>query len=91
MVLTLNPAEGTQIVFYALTPGATAPTADVVPLYEFINFNNPDNRVYSTNTDWSATGYTRRASPVCLVWKNPMQIRFPVSSYQPRPDGTCCR
>ncbi len=80
-------------LFYALPPETEDAPITTVPLYQFVHIRNRLDRAYSTDPDWAETNaqpYRRREQPLCLVWKNPIEVPFPVTEYLPDRAGNCC-
>jgi hypothetical protein len=56
----------------ARDPADWAKSSAIVPLYAYRR--NDDSRLYSTAPDLKDRMLKRSASPVCLVWRNPMRV-----------------
>ena len=70
--LTTKPHDTSAIpLFLALPPGEPSPPSRcLVPLYEYHHADTGRLR-YSTESDWSESGWTREEDPLCRVWKTP--------------------
>jgi hypothetical protein len=66
----------TTPLFHAVPADGKQPPATTVPLYEFVH-KDGRKRVYSTDGDWSNSGYKRSEKPICRVWRNPLRIVLP--------------
>src|SRR5262249_10320158 len=60
-------------VFYALPADAKDLPATATPLYEFVH-SAAKKRAYSTKKSWTEPGYERAEKPICLVWRNPLNL-----------------
>lgn len=56
-------------LFFALPHDTKDPPATTTPLYVFRNEQGAVH--YSTDSEWDGEGYSRQATPLCLVWRNP--------------------
>lgn len=63
-------------LFHALPADSKQPPMTTTPLYEFIH-KDSGKRAYSTDSGWVSPGYARSAKPICLVWRNPLQVILP--------------
>lgn len=70
------PVLSTRPLFHGLPADANEPPATTVPLYEFVH-KDGQRRAYSVEATWSRPGYERAKQPVCLVWRNPVQVVLP--------------
>ncbi|MGH0034032.1 MAG: SGNH/GDSL hydrolase family protein [Myxococcota bacterium] len=72
---------GIQADAYSDAPGApNPPPADHIGLYAWTR--DSDGVVaYGVEGGFDATGYTRAATPLAWVWRNPIEVRFPVTDY----------
>jgi hypothetical protein len=71
-----EPAGKAAPLFCALPADTKSPPPTAVPLFEFANADSKQ-RAYSVDPDWAKAGLTRAARPLCLVWRNPMQVALP--------------
>jgi hypothetical protein len=60
----------TDPVFHAISADSERFTDTTVPLYEFVH-GEENQRVYSTEPDWSRPGYVRGVASLCRVWRVP--------------------
>jgi hypothetical protein len=60
-----------ELIFYALAADAANPPRTTTPLYEFISTDGV-KRGYSTDMNWTQSGYHRQEKPLCRVWRNPI-------------------
>lgn len=70
------PIPGTPPLFHGLPASMKGPPATAVPLHEFVHTDGKQ-RMYSVDASWSRPDYVRAKQPVCLVWRNPMQVALP--------------
>ena len=72
--------------FFALPASASTKPTSAVALY---GFTHPDGRhAWSVDSTWTATGFTRDATPIAYVWKNPVLVKMPVGDYSAQPLST---
>jgi hypothetical protein len=64
-------------LFHALPADTKSPPATTLPLFEFVHTDGKQ-RAYSIDPNWTKAGFTRAAQPLCLVWRNPLQVTLPV-------------
>ena len=71
-----SPKNGKEAepLFSALPADTKRPPATAAPLYEFVH-KQSGARAYSTETAMS--GYKQTERPLCLVWRAPIQVKFP--------------
>ncbi len=72
------PADRAPLpVFYALEASIEQQPPTTTPLYEFLHEDGL-KRAYSTERSRVVPGYRRSDQPVCLVWRNPLRLAFPL-------------
>ncbi len=78
--LVMGEAVTSSPVFYALAHDTQPAPPNTVALYEYVNDVNGEY-AYSTDDALSLPGFDLTATPVGLVWRNPLSIRLPVGDY----------
>jgi len=70
------PDARAVMLFFALPADTTPAPAGTVPLYEFVH-SDGKRRAYATDKEWSRPGFRRSERPLCLVWRNPLDVTLP--------------
>ena len=73
--LSLEKKNNT-VIFYAVDAKTEKPHAGTTPLYEFKN--GKGESIYTTDKKFEKVGFNAEKDPICLVWKNPSVLQYPI-------------